>query len=179
MRSVDEAFVRGSAGAWRWRVGLAGTSWALFFGSAACTSSPSGNPCLADQNGISGGKQVIDLTVSDTAFTVGAAEGGPGEPNITVENATVVTLTMSNVGTKPHDFVIRCLATPNASGCPAQSCFAADAGIPPLQPGESATTVLVAPVHEGTYPFVSDLPGDTQTSEDGGVTGLVGQFVLL
>jgi hypothetical protein len=123
--------------------------------------------------------QVIDLTVSDTAFTVGAVDAGPGEPNITVENAATVTLTMTNIGTKPHDLVVQCRSTPNTNGCPTQSCFPADVGIPPLPPDASTTTVFVAPFQEGTYRFISDIPGDTQTSADGGVTGLAGQFVLL
>src|SRR5579864_8201428 len=122
----------------------------LFLASARCTSSAiGGNACRADQNGGSGGMQVVDLTVSDTAFTVGAGDAGPGEPNITVENAATVTLTMTNMGTKPHDFVIQCQPTPNTNGCPTQSCFPPDADIPPLPPGASTTIVFVAPFHEG------------------------------
>ena len=139
-----------------------------------------GDPCNPDQNGVSGGTQVvIELAVSDTAFTVGAIDKGPGEPNITTENSVSVSLTMTNVGTKPHDFVIRCLPTPNSNGCPTQSCFPPEAALPPLKPGARATTVFVTPVHEGPYPFVSDVPGDTRSSSDGGLTGLVGQFVVM
>ncbi len=175
MRRLDRPWLHRSLCPRRWKFLAAEASYAVLL--AACTSAPAGDPCQMDQNGVQGGRQVIQLTVSDTAFTVGAADGGPGEPNITVENSATLTLTMSNIGTRPHNFAVQCLATPNASGCSMQSCFPPDAGIPALPPGASATTVFVAPRHEGTYLFVSDLPGDTQ-STDGGVTGLVGQFVL-
>lgn len=178
MRRGNTAYRPGPVSRCRRHIATA-LSCGVLLAAVGCTSGVGGNPCLADQNGVSGGAHVVQLTVSDTAFTVGAAEGGPGEPNITVENAAALTLTMTNVGTKPHDFVVRCLPTPNSSGCSMQSCFPPEAGIPPLQPGASATIVFTAPVHEGTYPFVSDLSGDTQPSPDGGLTGLVGQFVLL
>ncbi|MDP9037614.1 MAG: hypothetical protein M3O50_22685 [Myxococcota bacterium] len=177
MRRVDEVSANGFVRP-RWSKPLA-TRFSCAVLLAACSNTPSGDPCGADQNGVQGGQQSIELTVSDTAFTVGAADSGPGEPNITVENSAIVTLTMSNVGTRPHDFVVQCMATPNASGCSPQSCFPPEAGIPALQPGTSRTTVFVAPIREGTYGFVSDLPGDTLSTGDGGVTGLVGQFVLL
>jgi hypothetical protein len=160
---------------------MAGACLALLLAGTRCSSGPSdsGDPCNPDENGTAGGTNTFDLTVSDTGFTLGSLDAGPGEPNITVENLANVKLTMTNVGNKPHDFVIQCLATPNTMGCPTTSCFAPDAGIPTLQPGQSATTSFVTPVHEGIYPFISDLPGDTTTSADGGVTGLVGQFVLM
>ncbi len=55
----------------------------------------------------------------------------------------------------------------------------ADASIPAVQPGASATTTFTAPFQEGVYVFTSDVAGDTQTESDGGVTGLVGEFVLM
>ncbi|HWL87182.1 MAG TPA: hypothetical protein VNO21_15360, partial [Polyangiaceae bacterium] len=87
--------------------------------------------------------------------------------------------TLTNIGTKPHDFVIRCLSTPNANGCPTQSCFPSGANIPAVAPGQKATTTFTAPFAEGAYPFLSDLPGDSTTNADGVLTGLVGQFVLM
>ena len=146
-----------------------------------CSSNPpGGDRCNPDENGVTGtGTTVVLLDVSDTAFKVGTAEGGPPEPNITAENLAGVELTLTNVGTRPHDFVIQCQPTPNANGCPTQSCFPADASIPSLKPGEKATRSFVTPIHEGNYAFISDLPGDTTAAPDGGLTGLVGQFVLM
>jgi hypothetical protein len=151
----------------------------LLAGARCSIDSPS-TQCNPDSNGVSGGTQVIDLTVSDTAFSVGAADSGPPEPNITVENAATLTLTLTNVGTRPHDFVVQCQSVPDVpKGCPAQVCFPPDADIPSLQPGQSATTTFVTPSHEGTYPFISDVPGDSERNDDGGLGGLVGEFVLM
>jgi hypothetical protein len=150
--------------------------------AAVRCSSPSpgqGDSCNPDQNGVYGTPTIVLLEVSDTAFRVGTADGGPLEPNVTTENATQVTLTLTNVGTRPHDLVVQCQATPNTGGCPTRSCFPPDASIPSLNPGKSATTRFITPVHEGNYLFTSDLPGDTTLAPDGGVTGLVGQFVLM
>jgi hypothetical protein len=165
----------------RW-LASAGAWFVVALSPAACSSAApgGGDPCNPDQNGVSGGTQVvIELTVSDTAFTVGAIDSGPGEPNITTENSVTVSLTMTNVGSKPHDFAIRCLPTTNSNGCPTQSCFPHGADLPPLKPGAHATAVFVTPVHEGPYPFVSDVPGDTHAGADGSLTGLVGQFVVM
>jgi hypothetical protein len=149
--------------------------------SVACDS-PGAATCNADADGVNGmnaGTVVIDLTVSDTAFSVGAPDSGSTEANITVQNLATVSLTMTNVGSTPHDFVVQCLPTPNPNGCPPESCFPASANLPALKPGASATATFMTPAHEGGYRFISDEPGDTQTSTDGGVTGLVGQFNLM
>lgn len=159
---------------------LAGACVGLAFAATRCTSSgstASGDPCNPDQNGTSGGTSVVNLTVSDTAFAVGSPDSG--ETNVTVENGDSVVLTFTNVGTKPHDLVISCLQTPNTMGCPSESCFAGDAGIPPVQPGASVTTTIVTPQHEGSYPFYSDVPGDTEANADGGLVGLLGAFNLM
>jgi hypothetical protein len=181
MRTIDRVFA-----AWKLRfpvrndlVALGGL--VMLPGIVHCGASGStGGGCPTnDENGVSGGAEVVVLTVSDTAFAVGGVDSGSTESNITIENASTVKLTLTNLGTKPHDFMVQCMPTPNASGCPMQSCFPAEAGIPSLAPGESASTTFVAPFAEGPYPFVSDLPGDTNTSPDGGLTGLVGEFVLM
>jgi hypothetical protein len=138
------------------------------------------NACTpGDQDGIVGGNNLVELTVSDTGFGVGAPDSGSTESNITVQNLAMVTLVMTNIGTKPHDFVIQCMPTPNTKGCPTQSCFPAAANIPAVQPGKSATAMFQTPATEGAYTFTSDEPGDTQTAADGGVTGLVGEFNLM
>jgi hypothetical protein len=143
---------------------------ALTLAETSCSSTSSGNGCNPDQNGMNNEPVVVHLSVSDTAFTVGAADSGPGEPNITTENSSSVTLTVTNAGTRPHDFVVQCLATPNTLGCPTESCFPAGASIPPLAPGETKTVVFVTPPHEGSYTFVSDVAGDS---------ALAGRFVLM
>jgi hypothetical protein len=126
-----------------------------------------------------GGSGTLLVTVSDTAFTAGSPDAGSMEPNLTVQNATHVTLTLTNVGTRPHDFVVHCLATPNSLGCPTKSCFPAAADIAAVAPGQSKTVTFTVPFPEGTYDFVSDLPGDTQTSEDGGKSDLAGVFNVI
>ena len=161
---------------------LLGACLGLFASGVHCGAGTGGGQdggCATDQNGMQGGSDVVYLTVSDTAFAVGGLDSGSTEPNITIENAATVTLTLTNVGTKPHDFVVQCQETPNTNGCPMQSCFPPAANIPSLAPGKSTTTTFVAPFKEGGYQFISDLPGDAQTSSDGGVTGLVGEFLLM
>jgi hypothetical protein len=145
-----------------------------------------------DADGINGGDYPVLLNVSDTAFTVGGADSGSTEPNIATQNLGDVTLTLTNIGTKPHDMVIECIPSGLPAGCVRSSCFPnpADAGstpgsitlIPTLQPGESKTVTFVTPAIEGGYIFISDEPGDDThyNSADGGTTGnLVGEFVLM
>jgi hypothetical protein len=148
---------------------------ALLVAAARCSSTDSVS-CFPDANGVSGGARVIDVVVTDTAFSVGSADAA-FEPNITVENLATVQLTVQNAGTKPHDFVVDCLPTPNSAGCPAESCFPAAADLPAIAPGQSASTTFMTPAHEGSYRFSSDLPGDVPA--DGGATSLVGAFVLM
>jgi hypothetical protein len=160
---------------------VAGTGLGFLLTAVCCSAngSGSGDPCRKDLNGLIGGSHRIDLTVDDMAFSVGGPDSGSMQSNITVENSATITLTMVNVGTKSHDLVVQCRSTPNNSGCPMQSCFPPSATIPPLPPGGSATTTFVTPFNEGPYLFTSDVDGDTKTSPDGSVTGLVGEFVLL
>jgi hypothetical protein len=136
--------------------------------ATSCGPSAGGGCASGDGDGLNGGDFTFALTVSDTAFA----------PTILkAQNLAHVTLTMTNVGTKPHDFVIDCIPTPNSNGCPTTSCFV-DAGIPPVAPDASATQSFATPNPEGIYTFRSDLPGDTQTTADGGTVGLVGQFIV-
>jgi hypothetical protein len=152
------------------------------------------DPCsTGDADGIAGGPATELVSVSDTGFTVGGVDSGSTEPNIAFQNLAVVTLTLTNTGTKPHDMVVLCIPT----GLPAMcmnptSCFPNpdDAGattsgavtlVPTLQPGQSATVTFTAPIVEGTYGFFSDVAGDnTSVAADGGVSGnLQGEFVLM
>jgi hypothetical protein len=103
-----------------------------------------------DQDGISGGDASFVLTVDDTAFS----------PKILkTENQANITLTLTNAGTRPHDFVVDCMGS---------ACFPDASTVPPVAPDASATVQFVAPYTEGLYTFRSSLPGDTQT----------GQFIL-
>jgi hypothetical protein len=147
--------------------------------SGACQTNPvgddggddgGGSPCApSDSDGINGGCYVFDLTVDDAAFS----------PIILkAQNLGVVTVTLHNSGTKPHDFVMGCLPV-NYPGCPPQQCFPAAANIPAVAPGSTGTATFTTPNPEGIYNFRSDVAGDSQfDGDDGGVTGLWGQFVV-
>jgi hypothetical protein len=104
----------------------------------------------SDSDGYSGGDAGFALTVTDDAFSTAILK---------CQNLANVTLTMTNAGTREHDFVVDCMGS---------SCFPDAAAIAPLTPDASATVHFVAPYTEGIYTFRSDLPGDTQT----------GQFIL-
>jgi hypothetical protein len=116
--------------------------------SGACGSS--------DADGITGGSYTFDLQVSDTAFTPVVLKA---------QNLASVTVNLTNTGTRPHDFALECLATPNDNGCPSTSCFPDASTIGPLAPDASSTATFTTPNPEGIYVFHSDLPGDTQTGQ--------------
>ena len=144
----------------------------IVFVLVACSNSTSGSAdsCTPDdQDGVIGGTMAVLLTVSDDAFAVGGVDSGSTQRNITVQNATNVTLTLTNVGTKPHSFVVDCIKSDLPAGCPQKSCFPKAADIPPVDPGKSVTVKFTAPLVEGAYPFHSDVDGDDD---------LTGQFVL-
>lgn len=128
-----------------------------------------GSPCKPpDSDGVLGGCYVFDLTVDDTGFT----------PRILkAQNVGQVTVTLTNAGSRPHDFAVGC-TTIAFAGCPATYCFPDTAHIASVAPGASATTTFVLPYVEGIYDFVSDLPGDSQIASDGGASGIWGQFVV-
>jgi hypothetical protein len=135
--------------------------------SGACSANPAGDD--GGDDGINGGCFVFDVSVDDTGFS----------PLILkAQNLGVVTINLHNTGTKPHDFVIGCIPI-SFPGCSSQQCFPAAADIPAVAPGQSATATFTTPNPEGIYNFRSDVAGDSQLdSDDGGVTGLWGQFVV-
>jgi hypothetical protein len=90
--------------------------------------------------------------VDDTGFA---------PPIVKVQNKSLLALTVTNRGTRPHGFSVDCLPTPNARGCPTQSCFPDDATIAPLAPGASKTVKLATPAVEGIYTYRSHADGDT------------------
>lgn len=132
-----------------------------------------------DQDGVVGGNNVVLMNVSDTGFAVGGVNSGSMQPNIAVQNTSNVKLTITNVGTKVHSFYIDCRPSELPEGCPQTSCFPDEANIPAIEPGEKATVEFETPAVEGAYRFTSQEEGDTTEGEDGELTGLVGQFVLI
>jgi hypothetical protein len=139
--------------------------------ACACNSSSNGDSCApGDQNGVNDMAETVLVTVSDTAFAVGGVDSGSMERNITSENSSPITLTLTNVGMKPHDLVIGCIPTGLPAGCPSTSCFPKSANFAPLAPGASMTTSFTTPAVEGAYTFTSDVAGDD---------ALIGEFVLM
>jgi len=147
---------------------LRGTCLALLFaGANACGSASKGTCQPDDADGVVGGSEVtFDLTVDDVGFSPAI---------LPAQNMTSVTLNLHNAGTRPHDFVIDCLATPNDNGCPTTSCFPPSASIPTVAPRATGATTFVTPNPEGLYYFHSDLQGDAVTPCTAGAQGC-GQF---
>jgi len=150
--------------------------WALFLllpvlvNVAGCSGTSDEESCTPhDQDGVVGGRITVLLAVSDTTFAVGGVDSGSTQRNITLQNSSEVTLTLTNVGMSPHSFVLACIASELPAECPQTSCFPAEANIAPVEPGQSTTVMFSAPAVEGAYPFSSNVPGDD---------ALIGQFVL-
>lgn len=114
-----------------------------------------------DADGIVGVDITVALTVDDTTFSPAIVK---------TQNSSVVTLTLTNQGTRPHGFAIDCLETPNSRGCPARSCFPAEATISALAPGASVTVKFTSPAVEGIYTYRSTVDGDAALG--------TGQFIL-
>jgi subtilase family serine protease len=91
------------------------------------------------------------VTVDDHGFA---------PPIVNVQNKSLLSLTVTNAGTRPHGFSVDCLPTPNARDCPARSCFPDDATIAPLAPGASKTVKFATPAVEGIYTYRSRADGD-------------------
>lgn len=129
--------------------------------ATACSHPDEGEDVCAldDADGIVGGDYTFEVSVNDVAFT---------PVILKAQNDALVTLTLTNTGTTPHNLVVDCLPTPNDNGCPTEACFPDEAKIAALEPGESASTTFLTPLPEGIYDFRSDLAGDTQS----------GQFIL-
>jgi len=95
----------------------------------------------SDSDGIKGGTFTFVVTVSDDAFAPAILKA---------QNDATVHLTLSNTGTRPHDFVVPAVAS---------------ARVPSVAPGASATVTFTTPDSEGIYVYASDLPGDAQTGQ--------------
>jgi hypothetical protein len=114
--------------------------------------------CYPDGDGLNGGSYTFDLTVDDTGFSKNI---------LATQNDAQVTVTLKNIGTKPHGFVVGCANVcqvyPNLpAGCSPTACFPSNATIAPLAPGASATITFDTPTPDGIiYPFKSSAPGDS------------------
>ena len=169
--------------------------------AAACNSSTTGTgaegvgaSCTpGDADGVNGGDYPVLVDVGDTGFAVGGIDSGSTERNIAFDaqnHRQLSRLTLTNVGTRSHDLAVQCIPSGLPPAC-AQTRRASPTpptpgrrGYTTLVPapqrrGKSATVTFVTPAVEGVYTFVSNEPGDTETSADGGLSGLVGAFVLM
>jgi hypothetical protein len=123
---------------------------------------------LDDADGVTGGNVSFEVTVDDDGFVPAI---------LTSQDSANVTLTLRNTGTRPHAFVIDCMPTPNANGCPMTSCFPDTASISAVAPDSLATTTFVVPRVEGIHYYHSDEPGDTDGPCAAGARGC-GQYIV-
>jgi len=152
----------------------------LLAASACSSKSDDNDSCNPDDaDGVVGGFSTVKLSVSDTAFAVGGVDSNSTEPNIAVQNSSVVKLTVTNTGTTPHSFKVACIPSDLPAACEQMSCFPGAANIPAIAPGDSVTVTFATPAVEGAYQFSSDEDGDTSIGGEGNETGLVGEFVLM
>jgi hypothetical protein len=113
--------------------------------------------CFPDHDGINGGNYTFELRVDDTGFS---------KTILATQNDATVTLTLTNMGTKPHGFEVECTSVVPAyptipAGCTSIACFPSGATIAPLAPGQSKTVTFATPTPDGLlYPFRSSEPGD-------------------
>jgi hypothetical protein len=130
----------------------------------ACSSDAKKNTdaCTPDDaDGVISEPAALLLTVTDGGFM----------PKIlSAQNTSEITLSLENLGTLPHSFVVDCKPTPNSDGCPPQSCFPSESTLGPLAPGEKVTVVFESPLVEGIYKFHSDVPEDSELTP--------GQFII-
>jgi hypothetical protein len=157
--------------------GGAGVSCASIPDDAAVTQPPS--VCYPDNDGINGGSYTIDLIVDDTGFTADTPDGGTKDI-ISTQNDAQVTLTLTNMGTRPHGFEVLstrvCPSYANLpAGCSPLATFPMNSTIAPIAAGTSTTVSFDTPTPDGLiYPFISQAPGDSS------VPGLIaGQWSLM
>jgi hypothetical protein len=129
--------------------------------------------CFPDHDGISGCQATIVATVDDTGFS---------KVVFSSQNYSVVTLTLTNTGTKPHGFEVDCTSVlpgyPDlAAGCPKVSCFPSDSTVAPLAHGESKTVTFLTPIPDGIgFPVRSSEPSDCDVP---GLNGSKTQWQLM
>jgi hypothetical protein len=134
--------------------------------------------CFPDHDGITATPTTIEVTVDDTGFF----RGGKPVKVLASQNYSVVDLTVTNTGTKPHGFEIECTSTlpgyPDlAAGCPKVSCFPSESTIAPLAHGQSKTVKFITPIPDGIgFPVKSSEPSDCEVP---GLNGSATQWELM
>jgi hypothetical protein len=145
------------------------------------TSSGDGGDCYPDNDGVNDTPQTIDLVVDDTGFYSGSPDSGISDAGmknvITTQNSSTITLTLTNMGTKDHGFVVECTSVTPAypdlpAGCPSMACFPSASTITALPAGMSKTVTFLTPVPDNLlYPFKSNEAGDSSVPGLDGSTG--------
>jgi hypothetical protein len=149
---------------------LAGTA-ILQCSSASNPSSSSGDDggdCYPDNDGVNDIASTVALSVSDTEFS---------RTVISTQNASTVTLTLTNTGTKAHGFAVGCTSVLSSypdlpAGCASTACFPSTSTISALVPGQSTSVTFITPVPDNlVYPYKSNEPGDSDVPGLNGSTG--------
>ncbi|HKO51679.1 MAG TPA: hypothetical protein VJV79_28410 [Polyangiaceae bacterium] len=135
---------------------------AAMLGCACSGTKKNDDACTPDDaDGVISEPAARLLTVTDSEF----------EPKLlSTQNTSEITLTLKNIGARPHSFIVDCLPTPNSDGCPLESCFPSESKIEPVEPGEQVTVVFETPLVEGIYVFRSDVAEDAEFEP--------GQFII-
>jgi hypothetical protein len=126
-----------------------------------------GGSCFPDSDGVNGGFYPIELVVDDTGFYPSGGDDAGMKNVIATENDATVTLTLKNMGTKPHGFEVECTSVtpsyPNLpAGCSTMACFPQNSTIAAIAPGTSTTITFFTPTADGLlYPFKSSAPDDS------------------
>jgi hypothetical protein len=122
-------------------------------------SDADGGECYPDNDGVNDMAQNVELTVDDKEFSRIA---------ITTQNASPITFTLKNKGTKPHGFVVESTSVlpgyPNLpAGCATTASFPPDSTITALAPGKSKTITFMTPTPDNiTFPFKSNEADDSK-----------------
>jgi hypothetical protein len=151
-------------------------------GSASSPATAGPSNCFPDSDGINDVPSTIDIVVDDTGFYAGSPDSGAltdagMKTVITTQNASTVTLTLTNAGTVPHGFEVDCPSVlptyPDLpSGCSSMACFPSESAIAPIAPGTSATVTFVTPTPDNLlFPFKSSAPGDANNPALNGSDG--------
>ena len=123
--------------------------------------------CYPDNDGSNNETYTIDIAVDDTGFTSSDDDDAGAKNIIATQNGSLVTLTLTNRGTKPHGFQVGCVSVCSSyprlpAGCSPWACFPANSTIPPIAPGTSAIITFDTPTPDGLiYPFSSSAPDDS------------------
>jgi hypothetical protein len=158
---------------------LTGASLALL---RCSSSSPGSSSCYPDSDGVTDMPATVDVVVDDMGFYAGSPDSGAATDAgmrmaITSQNASTITFTLTNQGTKEHGFEVECTSVlptyPDLpAGCPSTACFPATSTIAPIAPGTSKTVTFVTPAPDNLlFPYKSSAPGDANVPGLNGTEG--------